>query len=429
LPLIIGIAFGLFGASHFIKLFMNQSNVDIPITIIRLLAYILIIVALAKILSKSQKNKSVLEEKVRFQLLFATNPDAVILSILEDGIVVDINDSFKSILGYSRETVIGKSVKDLGIWKNPEQRDSLVENLKESTFITNIEAEFYKSNHELITGIVSSSMVNIQGTNYVISVIKDITCRKKLEEELQRREIELKEANATKDRFFSILAHDLRNPLGSFQITSELLYDNYDSFLEEERKEFIGNIKDSSKQVFSLLENLLQWSRTQRGTLEYTPSSIDLATVAENCMQVLRLTAQNKSIELINSIAFNTMVFADENLLTTIIRNLCSNALKFTPAGGTVEIGATDTDKHFLQIFVKDSGIGMSEDLLSDLFKIDKNTKRLGTSGEPSAGLGLILCKEFVEKHGGKIWAESEEGKGSVFKFTLRILSDNLAED
>jgi len=253
----------------------------------------------------------------------------------------------------------------------------------------------------------------------------------KQKEEIEKAKIELEHAyhdihdlNATKDKFFSIIAHDLRNPLGSFKEITRLLHESYDDFSEDDRKEFLEMLKHSSENIHSLLENLLEWSRTQRGTLDFNPVRFNLRDIVENTISLHRINADTKSIHINNDVSPDTFLIADPNLMTTVIRNLISNAIKFTPEKGIITIESF-AEPESINIFVNDNGIGMTSDIIDKLFRIDVNVTTLGTSKEKGTGLGLILCKEFVERHGGNIWAESKPGEGSKFKIRLPKIEHN----
>jgi signal transduction histidine kinase len=176
---------------------------------------------------------------------------------------------------------------------------------------------------------------------------------------------------------------------------------------------------NSTENLYKLLENLLTWSRIQRGMIEYHPTPLDLRYLAKQNLELFQPNAAQKQITLHNAIIEPITVYADVNMVNTIIRNLCSNAIKFTPSGGTVTISATQTDDHEVEIAVADTGIGIKPDDLPKLFQIDTKYKRLGTDHEKGTGLGLILCKEFVEKHHGKIWVESTVDQGTTVRYTL----------
>ncbi len=249
--------------------------------------------------------------------------------------------------------------------------------------------------------------------------------RKKMEEALSRSEAELRESNATKDKFFSILAHDLRSPLATAIGFSDLLLKQYDVFDAKKNKKYIGIINQCTNSISALLDNLLTWSRSQRGLIGYSPEKLNLLSFVEDSIELLKESANNKDISLQLNIQDNLLVKADKNMLSAILRNLISNAIKFTGNGGNVEIAA-----HIQQlksgnqvlVSIKDDGIGISTEDLANLFQIDKNFSLVGTQNEKGTGLGLVLCKEFVEKNGGKIFVESVEGDGSEFKFTLNAV-------
>jgi signal transduction histidine kinase/ligand-binding sensor domain-containing protein len=239
--------------------------------------------------------------------------------------------------------------------------------------------------------------------------------------QLQRINEELHELNATKDKFFSIIAHDIKNPFNSILGFSELLVLNFNKWVDEEKLHVINVIFDSSKNLYELLENLLQWSRSQRGILEYKPEKVELKASVELIILLLKHSADAKEIEFIlNLPEKGLLLHADPRLLDTILRNLISNAIKFTPKGGQIQIKAEAKD-NFALVAVIDNGVGIPKAAIDNLFRIDIHHTSAGTDEEKGSGLGLILCKEFVEKHRGKIWIESEEGKGSKFFFTLPL--------
>ncbi len=256
----------------------------------------------------------------------------------------------------------------------------------------------------------------------VLLVSHDNTERALAVRKLKESETELKKSNALKDKFFSIIAHDLKSPISSFHLLTNSLYEDYESFTDDEKKEYAGLMKDSSKNLISLIENLLQWSRSQRGEIQFDPIEANLFYICENVKSTLLLSAGTKEIQIQNKLANDLEVTVDVNMLTTIIRNLISNAIKFTNQGGYIYIESNEVEndgKSFIQICITDTGVGMNEEILKKLFKLTSSVSLPGTNNEKGTGLGLILCKEFVGQHGGKIWAESSEGNGSQFYFTL----------
>ncbi len=247
---------------------------------------------------------------------------------------------------------------------------------------------------------------------------KELLARVKTHLELRAAQQDLCEANATKDKFFSIIAHDLKNPFNALVGITKILLNDYERFDAEKKKELIQMLYDSSQQGYKLLENLLSWSRIQTGRMTWNPEHIDLFTYTFESMTLLKTAAENKCLSLISEIEKNTMLYADANMVTMVMRNLVSNAIKFTPEKGEVRI-TSKTVGDDEQVMISDTGIGIKAQDIDRLFRIDMHHSTPGTADEQGTGLGLILCKEFVEKNGGKIWAESEFGKGSRFIFSI----------
>ena len=242
-----------------------------------------------------------------------------------------------------------------------------------------------------------------------------------LEKKVAIKTAELNELNASKDKFFSIIAHDLKNPFSNIIGLSGILKEELKSGDPEMNKEIVDLINDSAVQTLKLLENLLEWAKSQTGKLLFNPAPINLREVYNEEFSLMYEMASSKHIDLINSIPEGLIITADRNMIKTILRNLVSNALKFTHKDGKVEVKATVVKKQ-VEISVSDNGIGMTKENIEKLFRIDANFSTNGTADEKGTGLGLFLCKEFVEKHNGKIWVESEAGKGSVFKFILPVV-------
>jgi len=239
-----------------------------------------------------------------------------------------------------------------------------------------------------------------------------------VERELEISKAQLEIENASKDKFFSIISHDLKSPIGVIMSTSEFLDNEYDDFSDKERKELIHVLKNSSRRIYDLLEGLLNWARAKMGNMEYNPRSINLSRIVTEVVELIQFTSKNKEIELLNNISNNLMVFADENMITLVIRNLLSNAVKFTSNGGKVEINSKLEDNKIV-VSITDNGVGIRYEDQQKLFRIDMHHTTIGTNEEVGTGIGLIFCKELVGKNKGKIWVESEIGKGSVFSFTL----------
>lgn len=258
--------------------------------------------------------------------------------------------------------------------------------------------------------ILFYSRLRIQKKNIVIINEKN--------EALEKANLLLDDANKTKDKFFSIIAHDLKNPIGAIKSTSEILNNEYDLFESTDIKESIEDIYKSSVSVLNLLESLLSWSRSQRGIIDFTPENFHLILLINNIFQLFKNSVVNKNIKLTKNIDEDFLIYADSNMLNTIIRNLVSNSIKFTPENGEINITAIKEENNSI-IIISDTGVGISKENQEKLFNFGTNITTPGTNNEKGTGLGLILVYEFVQKHDGKIEIESEVGKGTKFIITL----------
>lgn len=250
-----------------------------------------------------------------------------------------------------------------------------------------------------------------------VMVANDITDRKKAEKEIKAQHDELELLNQQKTRLFSIISHDLKNPFTSLLGMSKIMAQMSDKLTPEQFSDYASSINESGERLFVLLENLLEWSRSQMDQVSIERRPEDLKSIVDDTLELLANSAGDKGIQFGNTVpAF--MVDVDINLASTVIRNLVSNAIKFTGEDGSISIGASEAGD-WIETSVTDSGVGMSAEQIDSLFKVDAAQSTQGTKGEGGTGLGLLLCKDFVERHGGKIWAISEPGKGSSFHFTL----------
>ncbi len=250
--------------------------------------------------------------------------------------------------------------------------------------------------------------------------VMNVSDRKKAENELKESEAKLQKSNLTKDKFFSIIAHDLKSPFNAILGFSNMLLENHKEYDDERRERLIKSGNSSAKNAFKLLENLLTWSHSQSGAIEYSPEKLHLKILLFETMFDLQGQADTKNIHVLDNVSENALIFADKNMIATVLRNLISNAIKFTNKGGSIIISSErQTESNFIKILVEDTGIGIPKDTIDGLFRIDENISTKGTENETGTGLGLILCKEFVEKHDGEIWVKSETGKGSSFYFTI----------
>lgn len=257
-------------------------------------------------------------------------------------------------------------------------------------------------------------------------ISRNISLRKSFETKLLSNEIiiqdqvnELKLINAQKDKFFSIIAHDLRSPFNSFLGMTELLEKQQDVMTREEIKTIACDMRNSATRIYNLLSNLLEWSRLQRGLVKPVIQNFLLNDVVQQSVEALEDSAYNKEIQIRNCIPDDLEINADPYMLQIIVQNLLSNAIKFTPLNGKIELNAQLKNKRDVEISITDSGVGMGTEMIANLFRVDVKTNRQGTDGEPSTGLGLILCKEFIEQHGGNLKVKSKPGVGSAFRFTI----------
>lgn len=237
--------------------------------------------------------------------------------------------------------------------------------------------------------------------------------------EIEAQRQELVELNASKDKFFSIISHDLRSPFNALLGFAQLLSENLESYSLPNIQTKVDRIRLSAENLYALLENLLTWSRIQRGAMEHDPEQLDMAELVEDTLDLFVSKAEEKDIRLNHAIPQGMVAHADYNMVNTVIRNLVSNAMKFTDSGGKIELSAHPQNESFIEVAIADTGTGIKQDDLSKLFRIDVQYTHVGTAGEKGTGLGLSLCKDLVEKNGGTIWVESQVDKGTTFRFTL----------
>lgn len=371
------------------------------------------------IVGQEQANLDLLESEKRLREINKTD---WVWEVDKNGVYTYTSQTGIDMFGSSPDDIIGKTPFD---FMPPEEKERITtlfaEIIEKKAPIRDMENWVITKDGELRCVLTNGVPIldekgNLKGYR---GVDRDITERKKAEAEIKRMNEELLISNAEKDKFFSIIAHDLRSPFNSFLGLTQIMAENLQDLTMEEIRKFTLTMRDSVSHLYSLLENLLQWSGMQQGMILFNPEIIPLCSIITDSLGILAEPAQAKEIEITCAIPNNLEVFADVNVVQTIIRNLVSNAVKFTPRGGKVDIAANLLPDRFIEISVADTGIGMDREMLDKLFRLDGKVNREGTEGEASTGLGLILCKEFIEKQGGKLWVESEVGKGSVFYFTL----------
>ena len=355
--------------------------------------------------------KQIVSEEEKFSKAFQLAPYAVLITRLSDGKIYEVNEGFLKLSKYTREEVIGKTTGELNLWYNKTDREKIVSILQEHGKLKETEYTFQIKSGELLIGLVSAELLHIDNELSILTTVYDLTPRKKLENQLV-------EMNATKDKFFSIIAHDLKSPFNSIIGFSSLLKEEPLNLEKHEIVQFAGAIHKTATGTLHLLENLLDWSLMQQGRIFFEPKEADLSNIAHEIVEQKLNQAIAKRIEIVNLIPKNLMVTVDENMFKAVFRNLVENTIKFTLPGGKVEINAQNAGNNIL-VSVTDDGVGIKTENIEKLFKIETGFSTPGTRNEKGTGLGLILCREFIEKHNGKIWVESTEGKGSTFYFII----------
>jgi PAS domain S-box-containing protein len=330
-----------------------------------------------------------------------------------------VNDAFCKLFNLPRAKIIGKTLAEN---VTPEERESFLKIDKQvlSDGIENINEEplTVGADQKRIISTRKSRFIDAEGKKFLVGVIRDITESKKAEENLRESELQLRELNATKDKLFSIIAHDLRSPFNNILVLCDIMKAQSSKPEDSQPEMYLDLIHATAKNTLVLLENLLDWAKSQSGQIEFKTEKTSISSVIQEILNLSRSLAQTKGISIQVTETDDIEVNSDKKILKTVFRNLISNAIKYSKPGGKIVISAIEAEDQ-VKIIISDSGVGMDEKTLENLFGITTNTPLPGTLNEKGSGFGLVLCKEFVEKLGGKIWVESEEGKGSDFIFTI----------
>ena len=373
---------------------------------------------LRDITARKEAEELLRRSETKYRNLIETMPDGVYRST-HDGQFVEVNPAMVKMLGYeTQKELLTIDIKSQ-LYFAPEDRESLILDTKP------IGLDVFPMKKK------DGSTVWIEDHGWYIrdnegkilfheGILRDVTERKMIELQLHQYSEELQELNATKDKFFSIIAHDLKNPFNSIIGLSEILKDEAKHIDINTIEQYADIIYTTSNNTYRLLENLLSWALMQQGKIPFTSKSLIFKEMVDEIFELFKINAQNKNISLTNLIDENLIIHADVNMIKTVTRNLVSNAIKYTSSKGKIEVSAV-SDGASVQVTVKDNGTGIRGENINKLFQTGSNFTRRGTENESGTGLGLILCKEFIEKHRGKIWVESEIGKGSEFKFILPV--------
>jgi PAS domain S-box-containing protein len=391
------------------------------------ITYTVILIVLVWITAKSVNSvdrkkqdiaRELQESEERFKVIAEVSPIGMGVVGIPDGEFLYINPAYENHFGYGKDELLRKKSPD--IYFDPYDREQVLNMLKENNFVINYEVRLKRKDGSSFWSLSTIKPIIFNNKPAYLGTFVDITLRKDAEEALKKSEMELIELNATKDKFFSIVAHDLKNPFTSLIGSSELLYTNIHALNTKDIKKLATILNDSAKGGYSILQNLLDWSRSQTGLLKISPQKLNLKELIEENILNLQLPASNKEISIINELTSDVYLVSDKNMINTVLRNLLSNAVKFTRKCGKVVI-SVKSESGYVIILVKDNGIGIASEKIEKLFSIETKNSMPGTENEQGTGLGLKLSKEFVEKLGGKIKARSAENEGSEFSFTIPI--------
>lgn len=367
------------------------------------------------------------EEQVRMLWRAVEQSPSMVLITDTAGNIEYVNPKLVQVTGYMQGELIGGNPRILKSGRQPcEYYQTLWETISKGEEWQGELCNRKKNGESYWVNAAISPIRNAEGVvTHFIGIQEDITQRKADEEErerlfgeLRRSEEALRELNASKDRLFSIISHDLRSPFTTLLGYCDLLQSDEFEWTVEETREYVRSIDMVARRTYSLIENLLEWSGVQTGRTERQPTTIGLSRIVSDAIEQSRQAAQAKEISLINGLEETRYALANPDMVASVMRNLLSNAVKFTRPGGAVRVSAREVGD-FVEVAVTDNGIGISQEDAAILFRTDAHHTTRGTANERGTGLGLLLCKELVERNGGEIWLESEAGKGTTVRFTL----------
>ncbi|MDP3830035.1 MAG: PAS domain S-box protein, partial [Ignavibacteriaceae bacterium] len=367
------------------------------------------------ILKRKKAEEELQQSEKRYRELFEQSVD-IICTLDFNGVFKSISPTVTNILGYAPEELIGKKLDSILV----EDSLKLTEYEKQKALVSPNEISDYEI--EIITKSGETKTIEVK-TKFrfsdskpfeILAVARDITERKQFENNLQKISIELKESNAAKDKFLSILSHDLKGPFNGFLGITSIIADEAESLSLDELKQMSSELHKSLLGQYKLLEDLLEWSTLQTGRISFQPTLINVKSDITEIINLFLPNISAKNMDVLNQIVTEVTVHADKHLFNTLFRNLLSNALKFSKDNGKI-IFQTSINDESVRISVKDNGVGIKEENIQKLFQFNNNITTLGTRGEKGTGFGLILCKDIMEKHGGTIEVESVEGEGTTF--------------
>jgi len=396
----------------------NERHLEVKVVIIKYEGEPALLNITRDITNRKKAEEALIESEQRYRLIIETANEGILVA--QGAYLKFVNPMILDLTGFSEEELLSNPFLD---FVHPDDHGLLIQNQIKRLGGEAIDLRYHikivRKDKSIRWVEMGGVKIVWEGEPAIMNFITDITQRKQAEEEIKLQNAKLQKTNAEKDKFFTIIAHDIRSPFSGFLGLTQIMAEELPSLSMAEIQDIALSMRNSATNLFRLLENLLQWSLIQRGLIPFAPKEAELLPILEESTAIVLEPARIKEIKIILDIADGFMVFADHHLLQTIFRNLISNAVKFTPKGGEVKLSAKINGNNFIEFAVGDTGIGMNQTMVDQLFRIDVQTGRKGTEGEVSTGLGLILCKEFVERHGGELWVESTEEIGSTFYFTI----------
>ncbi|WP_045221806.1 sensor histidine kinase [Desulfonatronum thioautotrophicum] len=379
-----------------------------------------LLLMVSDITDQVRSDEALKQSEKKYRELVENAPMGIFQST-QEGRYHTINAEMARLCGYPTAKEMIETVTNIAtqLYARPEDRKFYKKKLLAQGEVKNFEVELVRRDGTTFWASMNTRMKHGKDGEVVFDgFLLDVTERKLLEDEVHRSNAELKALLAEKDKFFSIIAHDLKSPMSGLLGLAKIFAEEAERMTIQELREISDAMCKSTERLYALLENLLHWALVQQGLMGFSPRQINLLKLVHNSIESLRSVAELKGISIQNAIPENLKVMVDQPMITTVVRNLVSNALKYSSSGGALTIsGFLNGDK--VEMAVRDTGIGMDQNTQAHLFALDRKTIRPGTQGEHGTGLGLILCKEFITRHGGRIWVESELGRGTTFHFTV----------
>ncbi|HOJ17985.1 MAG TPA: PAS domain-containing sensor histidine kinase [Ignavibacteriaceae bacterium] len=358
---------------------------------------------------------SLKRELAKYKAIALGSPDVILMTDGKEGNILEVSPSCTPILGYKPEDLVGKKFDILfekEASNSPEDDNEIrMFDLVHSRYVKKADGSFIPMD-------LFVTVDDLNGQKVVLTNFRDVTERVEAENQIRRMNEELKNLNRTKDKFFSIIAHDLKSPFAGLLMLFDMLLDQDINVPEADKLKMLGRLRDSSKAVFTLIQNLLEWSLLNMNSVKINPEKINIKSIAAEMISLLTPVAENKNIGLVNEIGDDFYGYIDLNSIKTVVRNLISNSLKFTPRGGSITLRAKKQDNEII-ISIIDTGVGMTQEQMEKAFIAGGNRSTKGTDNEKGTGLGLVLCHELMVKNNAKISVESKLSKGTTFTLIL----------